>query len=219
MLVGIPARIGYFFEVHVRLACDAYVLRNASVLKLLLPVLSRGSGDFQLGVCSFPELDSRVATDSLSTQHCPIVFGTEQSSVIEKRLMSRSFGGINPYGYKVWDDRINAFRVIASVDTFELARDQSEQIDEGVGYEILTANERAAISHAYLGLSAREAASATFRSVATVRAHRLRARRKLGTNLTPIALARAVFANRAIEEMNSRESRIGLGNHYTALDL
>ena len=189
------------------------------MVKLLLPILSRESGDFQLGVFSFSEQDSHIATDALSTQHCPIMFGTEQSSVIEKRLMSGIFGGINPYGYKVWDDRINAFRVIASVDTFELAIDQSEQIEEGVGYEILTANERAAISHAYLGLSAREAASATFRSVATVRAHRLRARRKLGTNLTPIALARAVFAHKAVDEMNFRKPQIGQSNHYKAIDL
>ena len=95
------------------------------MVKLLLPILSRESGDFQLGVFSFSEQDSHIATDALSTQHCPIMFGTEQSSVIEKRLMSGIFGGINPYGYKVWDDRINAFRVIASVDTFEQAIDQS----------------------------------------------------------------------------------------------
>ena len=95
------------------------------MVKLLVPILSRESGDFQLGIFSFSERDSHIATDALSTQHCPIMFGTEQSSVIEKRLMSGIFGGINPYGYKVWDDRINAFRVIASVDTFEQAIDQS----------------------------------------------------------------------------------------------
>ena len=100
---------------------------------MLIPILSRESGDFQLGLFSFSDLGSRIGAPLRSTQHCPIMFGTEQSSVIEKRLMSEIFGGINPYGYKVWDDRINAFRVIASVDTVELASDQSEQIDGGAG--------------------------------------------------------------------------------------
>lgn len=189
------------------------------MLKLLIPVLSRESGDFQLGLISFSDLGSRIGAPLRSTQHCPIMFGTEQSSVIEKRLMSEIFRCINPYGYKVWDDRINAFRVIASVDTVELASDQSEQIDGGSGYVILTPIERAAIQYAYLGLSAKEASIATFRSIATVRAHRFSARRKLGTTLTPIALARVVYAHKAIEEMNCEQSQLGLSNHHKIADL
>ena len=108
--------------------------------------------------------------------------------------MRSNFYGFSPYAYKIWDDRVNALRVIASVDSFEFSVRESERISQGYSYEIISAHERSVIECSYLGMSVAETAKNLHCSVATVNAHRRSIARKLSCALSPIVLARYLCA-------------------------
>ena len=187
-------------------------------LKLLFPLIDEIHQSFSMGLFTITA-DDEFASDSVGLRYeCPIMFATEQSAVIEKHYMRSNFYGVSPYGFKIWEDRINAFRVIASVDSFEFSSRESERISQGHGYEIISAHERSVIACAYVGMSAVESAKALHRSVATVNAHRRSIVRKLNCSLSPIVIARVVYAHKAIQEMCNLEPQIGLGKHYRFSD-
>ena len=71
---------------------------------------------------------------------------------------------------------------------------------------------------AYIGMSAAETAHSLHRSVATVNAHRRSVARKLNCALSPIVIARVIYAHKAIQEMCNLEPQIGLGKHYRISD-
>ena len=146
------------------------------------------------------------------------MFATEQSAVVEKHYMRSNFFGLSPYGYKFWEERINAFRVIASVDSFEFSLRESEKISQGHDYEIISAQERSVMECAYVGMSAAETAQSLHRSVATVNAHRRSIVRKLNCALSPIVIARVIYAHKTIQEMYNLEPQIGPGKHYRFSD-
>ena len=146
------------------------------------------------------------------------MFATEQSAVIEKHYMRSNFYGLSPYGYKIWEDRVNALRVIASVDSFEFSVRESERISQGHNYEIISTHERSVIECSYLGMSVAETAKNLHRSVATVNAHRRSIARKLSCPLRPIVLARVIYAHATIKEMCNLEPQIGLGKHHKISD-
>jgi DNA-binding CsgD family transcriptional regulator len=171
-----------------------------------------------LGVLSL-EGDSETASQvGVPTQHCRVMFGAERSEVVEERYMRSNFYGLNPYGFKIWEERINAFRVIASVDFFEFSLRESGKISQGSDYEIITAQERSVIACAYVGMTAAETAESLHRSVATINAHRRAVARKLNCALTPIVIARIIYAHKAIQEMCDLGPQIGLGKHYRISD-
>lgn len=187
------------------------------MIKLLFPVLEEANRRYSLGIFSLDE-DNPSSGFNDSSFDCPIMFASEQSAAVEARYMRSKFYGVNPYGYKIWEERLNAFRVIASVNTFEFSLRESETISQGHGYEIISLHERSILSCAYLGLSAAESASVLNRSVATVNAHRRSVARKLGCSLSPIVIARVIYAHKAILEMSNFEPQIGLGKHYRFSD-
>ena len=189
-----------------------------AVIKLLFPVLDNASESYALGVLSL-EGDSETASQvGVPTQHCPVMFGAERSEVVEERYMRSNFYGLNPYGFKIWEERINAFRVIASVNTFELSIAQSERISQGTGYEIISLQERNVLSHAYLGYSITQTSKALNRSAATINAHRRSVAKKLNCRISPIAIARVIYAHKALEEMCNLQPHIGMGQHYKISD-
>ena len=188
------------------------------MLKLLFPVFDETHQTYSLGVFSLATEEKLPPDLNGLASACPVVFATEQSVVVEKHYMRSNFFGLSPYGYKIWEERLNAFRVIASVNTFEFSLRESETISQGHGYEIISLHERSILSCAYLGLSAAESANVLNRSVATVNAHRRSVARKLGCSLSPIVIARVIYAHKAILEMSNLEPQIGLGKHYRFSD-
>lgn len=188
------------------------------MLNLLFPVLDETRKTYSLGVFSLAT-EEKLSSDSKGpASACPIVFATEKSAVVEKYYMRTNFYGLNPYGYKIWEERVNAFRVIASVDSFEFSVRDSEKFFQGKGYEIISEQERLVVACSYVGMSAAETAQSIHRSVATVNAHRRCIARKLNCMLSPIVIARVVYAHKAIEEMCNLQPRIGLGKHYRISD-
>lgn len=179
------------------------------VLKALVPILDRNREDFAIGIINLPATEEYAVI-----QGCPIVFGVEKPEAIEREYMASYYGGLNPYAFKIWEERINAFRVIARVDTFSLSFNQSGQIAKSEGVEVLSLQEREVVLHAYLGLTSAETANAMNRSKSTVHSYRDSVRRKLGSKLSAVTLSRLVYAHRAIEEMNYLEPRVGVGKHY-----
>lgn len=179
------------------------------MLKVLVVGVDKNRENFTIGVINLP-----VTEEYAVTQGCPIVFGVETPEAIENHYMASDFGGLNPYAFKIWEERINAFRVIARVDTFSLNFGQSAQIAKGEGVEVLSLQEREVLLYAYLGLTSAETANAMNRSKSTIHFYRESVRRKVGSKLSPVALSRLVYAHRAVEEMNYLEPRIGVGKHY-----
>ena len=189
-----------------------------AALKLLFPLIDEVHQSYSMGLFTVAT-DDEFASDSIGPRYgCQIMFATQQSADIEKHYMRSNLGGLSPYGYKIWEDRINAFRVIASVDSFEFSSQESDRIFQGHGYEIISAHERSVIACAYFGMSAAESAKFLHRSVATVNAHRRSIARKLNCSLSPIAIARVIYAHKAIQEMCNLEPQIGLGKHYRFSD-
>lgn len=188
------------------------------VLKFLFPFFDESNKNYSLAVFS-SAIEDKPALDSKGLFYtCPIVFGAEQRAVVENHYMRSNFHGASPYGYKIWEDRVNAFRAIASVDSFEFSPRESEKIAQGQCYEIISVQERSVLSCAYLGMSAAETAKTLNRSVATVNAHRGSITRKLSSSLSPIVVARVMYAHKAIQEMCNLEPTIGLGKHYRFSD-
>ena len=179
------------------------------MLSALIPVLDRNRESLAVGIVKLP-----VTEEYAVTHGCPIVFGVEKPEVIERQYMASHYGGLNPYAFKIWEERINAFRVIARVDSFSLSVKQSEQITKREGVEILLPQEREVLLYSYLGLTSAETANAMNRSKSTIHFYRESVRRKVGSKLSPVALSRLVYAHRAVEEMNYLEPRIGVGKHY-----
>lgn len=107
------------------------------MLNALVPVLDRNRESFAVGIVKLP-----VTEEYAVTHGCPIVFGVEKPEAIERQYMASHYGGLNPYAFKIWEERINAFRVIARVDSFSLSVKQSEQITKREGVEILSPQER-----------------------------------------------------------------------------
>lgn len=188
------------------------------MLKLLFPVFDEIHQTYSLGVFSLATEEKPPRDLNGLASACPVVFATEQSAVVEKHYMRSNFFGLSPYGYKIWEERINAFRVIASVDSFEFSVRESEKISQGHDYEIISVQERSVMTCAYIGMSAAETAHSLHRSVATVNAHRRSVARKLNCALSPIVIARVIYAHKAIQEMCNLEPQIGLGKHYRISD-
>lgn len=186
------------------------------MITLLFPVLDDGHQRYSLG--AFTLKDEHHGVLSESSLDCRVMFASEQSEAFEARYMRSKLYDVNPLGYKIWIDRVNAFRVIASVDTFEFSLQESEIISQGNAYEIISLQERSVLLCAYLGMSASEAAQALRRSTATVNAHRRSLSRKLGSALSPIVIARVIYAHKAIAEMCNLAPQIGLGKHYKLSD-
>lgn len=179
------------------------------MLKALVPVLDKNCESFAIGIINLP------ATDQYNVTHgCPIVFGVEKPEVIERQYMTSYYPGLNPYAFKIWEERINAFRVIARVDSFSLSVKQSEQIRQREGVEILSPQEVEVLLYSYLGLTSIETGNAINRSLSTVHAHRDSVRRKVGCKLSAVILSCLIYAHRAVEEMNYLEPRVGVGKHY-----
>ena len=188
------------------------------MLKLLFPVFDETHQTYSLGVFSLASEEKLPPDLNGLASACPVVFATEQSAVVEKHYMRSNFFGLSPYGYKIWEERINAFRVIAAVDSFEFSLRESERIAQRHDYKIITAQERSVVECAYVGMSAAETAQSLHRSVATVNAHRRSVARKLNCALSPIVIARVIYAHKAIQEMCNLEPQIGLGKHYRISD-
>ena len=188
------------------------------MLKLLFPVFDETHQTYSLGVFSLATEEKLPPDLNGLASACPVAFATEQSAVVEKHYMRSNFFGLSPYGYKIWEERINAFRVIASVDSFEFSVRESEKISQGHDYEIISVQERSVMTCAYIGMSAAETAHSLHRSVATVNAHRRSVARKLNCALSPIVIARVIYAHKAIQEMCNLEPQIGLGKHYRISD-
>lgn len=183
-----------------------------------MPIVEKASMTFALGVfipSMKPGADSHY---TITEQTSPVMFGSEKSELLDNRFTRSEYAGLNPYGLKIWTDRINAFRVIASVDTYELSDAQSAQISRGGGYHLLSLQERAVLSYAYLGLSAKDTAEAMHRSTATVNAHRRAVVGKLACSLTPITIARVIYAHKTIQAMNRLESLSDQGKHHKLSD-
>ena len=188
------------------------------MLKLLFPVFDEPHQTYSLGVFSLANEEKLSSDLKCSASACPVMFATEQSAAVEKHYMRSNFFGLSPHGYKIWEERINAFRVIASVDSFEFSLRESEKISQGHDYEIISAQERSVLACAYIGMSAAETAQSLHRSAATVNAHRRSIARKLNCALSPIVIARVMYAHKAIQEMCNLEPQIGLGKHYRISD-
>ena len=188
------------------------------MIKLLFPVFDEVLKTFSLGIYTLGAEGKFVPDSKELALACPIMFGAEKSEVVEKNYMSSHFYGFSPYGYKIWEERINAFRVIASVDSFEFSLRESEKISQGHDYEIISAQERSVLACAYIGMSAAETAQSLHRSTATVNAHRRSIARKLNCSLSPIVIARVMYAHKAIQEMCNLGPQIGLGKHYRISD-
>jgi len=184
------------------------------LLKLLFPVFDETHQTYSLGVFSLANGEKLSSDLKGSASDCPVMFANEQSAFVEKHYMRSNFFGLNPYGYKIWEERINAFRVIASVDSFEFSLRESEKISQGYDYEIIRAQERSVLACAYIGMSAAETAQSLHRSAATVNAHRSSIARKLNCALSPIVIARVMYAHIAIQEMCDLEPQIRPGKHY-----
>ena len=183
------------------------------LLKLLFPFPDESRGGFGIGILTIG-LDAPDIISYNISQDCPVVFAMEKPLALERHYMKSNYRGLNPYAYKIWEERINAFRVIARVDTFSLSSKHSEQIAESEGVEILSPQEREVLLYAYLGLTSSETANAMNRSQSTVHAHRDSVRRKVGCKLSAVTLSRLIYAHRAVEEMNYLEPRVGVGKHY-----
>ena len=179
------------------------------MLNALVPVIDRNRESFAVGIIKLPAIE-----DYAVTQGCPVVFGIEKPEAIERQYMVSHYGGLNPYAYKIWEERINAFRVIARVDTFSLSINQSDQIAKGDGLNILSPQETEVIFYSYLGYSAEQTAQVLHRSSSTVKAYREAIKKKVGCKLSAVTLGRLMYAHRAVEEMNYLEPRVGLGKHY-----
>lgn len=193
--------------------CEADLSRTLEtvfvVLKALVPILDRNREGFAVGIIDLPATEEYAVI-----QGCPIVFSVEKPEAIERQYMASHYGGLNPYAFKIWEERINAFRVIARVDSFSLSFDQSDQIARGEDIKVLSRQEGEVVLHTYLGLTSAKTANAMNRSKSTVHAYRDSVRCKVGSKLSAVALARLVYAHRAVEEMNYLEPRVGVGKHY-----
>lgn len=187
------------------------------MIKFLFPVLEEADRTHSLGIFSL-EGDDPSSGGNGPSFDCSVMFASEQSAAVEARHMRSKGYGVNPHGYKIWEERLNAFRVIASVHTFEFSLRESETISQGHGYEIISLHERAILSCAYLGLSAAKSASVLNRGVATVNAHRRSVARKLDCSLSPIVIARVIYAHKTILEMSNFEPQIRRGKHYRFSD-
>ncbi len=184
------------------------------MLKILFPFLDKNREQYSIGILDLPESSPELIGYAISPE-CPIVFGVEKPAAVEGFYMSTHYGGLNPYAYKIWDERVNAFRIIARVDTFSLASRHSEQIAKGDCFSVLSPSEAEVIVYAYLGMTSSQTAGMINRSKSTVHAHRESVRRKLGCRLSPVTLDRLISAHRIIEEMNWLEPKVGIGKHYT----
>lgn len=188
------------------------------MLKLLFPVFDEAGQTYSLGVFTLNAPAESPSDLGVPTHACPVVFASEKPEAIEKKHMRFNFSGLSPYGYKIWEERINAFRVIASVDSYEFSLRQSEKIARGQGYEMISSQERSVIASAYIGLSAAKTANVLCRSQATVNAHRRSIVRKLNCSLSPIVIARVMYAHKALQEMCGLEPQIDLGKHHGIRD-
>ena len=216
MLIGnLPTANYGQYDILSTLVSNEFSHEVERLLKLLFPVLDEASESYHLGVFSVANRFQAPLESESPYEDCLVMFGAEQSAAVEERYMRSNVPGLSPYGFKIWEDRINAFRAVASVNSFELSLAESDQISQGVGYQRLSSHERSIVSYAYLGLSAAETSRAMHRSIATVNAHRRSVVMKLGCALTPIVLARVVYAHKAVKEMCGLKPENTPGKHYT----
>lgn len=189
-------------------------------MKAIIPLWGQGEiaggRNFSLGLMDFQYIAASVDPYEPRQGDCPLIFATESASVLAERCLGQSH--CDPTGFKVWVDRINAFRSLARVDTVTLNRRQSEMIANGEGVVTVTLQERLALLHVYLGLTVKQSSEHLHRSTASVRAYRASLRQKTGLPLSPIVVSRLVYAHRAIEAMSYSLSEAGSGLHLMARD-
>ena len=190
-------------------------------MKAIVPVWGQDQTadgrSFRLGLMDFAYIAPSIEPYEPRQGDCALVFATEAASVLQERFQGKP--DLDPFALKVWVDRINAYRSVVGVDTVTLNRCQSEMLVDGKGFVTVTLQERLALLHVYLGLTAEKSAEQLCRSTSSVRAYRASVRQKLGLPLSPIVISRLIYAHRAIEAMNYSLSEAGSGLHLVARDI
>ena len=182
------------------------------MLHIMMPRLSAGSSPFyDLEIIRIAEdrFEAPALTEVSGTR---LAFGLELYSEHKGHLGDSS--SYDSQAMNLWVSRVEVFRILDRCDTFEISADAMENRGRlSKDADTISLTERQVIASAYLGMTAKDTALSMHRSIATIRAHRERIKRKIGGPLSPIALNRLVYAHRVLEDMSGVSSSLGVGKH------